>query len=597
MIRQLIASRERRGMVLLPLNLRVPRSLLIIFFAFSLSFVLFYGYSISSNSPFFESESSASFSNAITTIITAAPTTTPSPIPIQHTATAAPVALKPTTSPGPPINRRPPSTHAPPKYKPSPVYAPPPVTDPFPLLATSTASPPPIPAYNVPRPDMHKEYGIDRPPPLYIGFTRQWPMLLQAVVSYITAGWPAEGIFVVENTGVHNSNRDGLLSIQNPFYLNHTTLHRLGVNVVQTPVLLNFAQLQNFFLHQAIDGDYPQYFYSHQDVVVFSFEDGPEDVRRKGDRDWQFYDEDDKREAMFPAAAGEPGYRTIYENCLRELRDTLARGERWGMRWFQYDHLTLVNREAFVAVGAYDAMIPYYHSDCDMNAKLEMDGWTTKFRRVGIINDISSVMTDLGAFYRLPHIVPNFTDPNPLPLERENKIKEDKEKAEKKKAEKEEQEKKAKEEAEKKAKEAKEAATAAKKAVEEEKAANTTTTFIASEHDRRDDSNTPPEGMSVAGEMPSDPIAYFRVLNQVGLQMNYHKYRDGYRARNTWQVAQRGGFGEPFYYDGAGFGEAFEVLTGAGREVFARKWGTRQCNLVKATALNLDDAWRVEKDG
>jgi len=67
---------------------------------------------------------------------------------------------------------------------------------------------------------------------LLIGFTRNWPQLLQCVVSYIAAGWPAEEIYVVENTGTMLSNKEGKLTLQNPFYLNHTQLEMLGVNVI-----------------------------------------------------------------------------------------------------------------------------------------------------------------------------------------------------------------------------------------------------------------------------------------------------------------------------------------------------------------------------
>lgn len=76
-----------------------------------------------------------------------------------------------------------------------------------------------------------------------IGFTHTWPLLLQAVVSYITAGWPPSQIFVVENTGVHGANADGKLTLQNPFFLDHRALRSLGVNVVRTPVLLSFARI------------------------------------------------------------------------------------------------------------------------------------------------------------------------------------------------------------------------------------------------------------------------------------------------------------------------------------------------------------------
>ena len=126
-----------------------------------------------------------------------------------------------------PGDRRPPTTNPPPRYISTTKRLPPPAVDPFPLLATTTEKPPPIPQHNIPRRNLPREYNLAQPPPLFIGFTHQWPMLLQAVVSYITAGWPADNIYVVENTGVHNFNKQGKLTLQNPFYLNHTTLHRL----------------------------------------------------------------------------------------------------------------------------------------------------------------------------------------------------------------------------------------------------------------------------------------------------------------------------------------------------------------------------------
>ena len=77
--------------------------------------------------------------------------------------------------------------------------------------------------------------------PLFIGFTRNWRLLQQAVVSYITAGWPPEDIYIVENTGVMKSNANGQLSLQNPFFLKHTRLDMLGVNVLITPTLITFC--------------------------------------------------------------------------------------------------------------------------------------------------------------------------------------------------------------------------------------------------------------------------------------------------------------------------------------------------------------------
>ncbi|KAK3331176.1 hypothetical protein B0H66DRAFT_465701 [Apodospora peruviana] len=446
------------------------------------------------------------------------------------------------TEPTPTIDRRPPTTHAPPKYKPTPTWAPPPVVDPFPLLANSAARPPPIPHYNMPRPNMHEEYGLERPPPLFIGFTRAWPMLLQAVVCYITAGWPADNIYIVENTGVHNKNKEGKLSLQNPFYLNHTTLQRLGVHVVQTPTLLTFAQMQNFFLSIAYQHDHPYYFYSHQDVVVFSFEDGPDNYDRPATRDYDFYDDEDKQAALYPAAANQLGYRSIYENCLRDLQMAIEKGERWGFRFYQYDHLALVNREAMDAVGGWDSLIPYYTTDCDMNGKLGMDGWTMKERRVGLINDVSTTFADLEVLYRNPALPrPKFVDPNPPSPEMQAKI--DKEMAEKE-------------------------AKAAK-----EEAART----------------------DIEEKMPADPVAYFRILNKIGVDMGHYKYR-ARDVRNTWQTSQRGGQGEPFYYDPVGFARSWALLNEAGRTVYSEKWGHRDCNLVEGTALRMDDQWKVEKD-
>ncbi|KAI0482671.1 hypothetical protein GGR56DRAFT_621023 [Xylariaceae sp. FL0804] len=446
------------------------------------------------------------------------------------------------------------STHPPPKYKPTPTAAAPIITDPFPLLATSTAAPPPIPEYNVPRADLHRDYGLSYQPPLFIGFTRQWPMLLQCVVSYITAGWPPESIYVVENTGVQSSNADGRLSLQNPFYLNHTTLRRLGVNVLPTPVLLTFSQMQNFFLSTASAQNWTYYFYSHQDVLVFSFEDGADFLTRPGDREWFFYDEQDEVDTMRPPAAGQPGYRTIYENCLRELNRTLETEQRWGFRWFQYDHLTLVNRAALDAVGGWDSLMPYYGSDCDMNARLEMDGWTMRHRRVGIINDVSTVMDDVAALYRDPLITPKFTDPNPIPEEELNKLGQTKqvEQSEASGAEK----------------------TASKKIP-----------------------HTPREQSSAnVSKDTAHTIDYFRALVEVGDDMGSYKYRDDKNARNSWQSSQHGGVGEPYYYNADGFATSFWILAEAGREVFRQKWGHRDCNLVEETALKLDDQWRVEKD-
>ncbi|KAJ3572377.1 hypothetical protein NPX13_g5068 [Xylaria arbuscula] len=315
-----------------------------------------------------------------------------------------------------------------------------------------------------------------------------------------------------------------------------------------------------------------------------SFEDGADTIKRPGDRDWFFYDDQEKADILRPAAAGQKGYRTIYENCLRELNQTLEHEKRWAFRWFQYDHLTLVNRGALDAVGGWDSLMPYYGSDCDMNARLEMDGWNMRHRRVGIINDVSTVMDDLAALYRDPEVIPNFTDPNPIPEEELKQIEQPEEDAATNKEEPAEDDGAAKEEV---------------KPVEqpsekpsEETPEESIEIPAAKAVERRDTgSSGKTRGSGIAQAMD-----YFRTLLKVADDMGAYKYRSDNHARNSWQSSQHGGVGEPYYYNADGFATSFWILTEAGRQVFREKWGHRDCDLVKETALQLDDQWRVEKD-
>jgi hypothetical protein len=401
-------------------------------------------------------------------------------------------------------------------------------------------------------------------------------MLLQCVVGYITAGWPPSSIYVVENTGVQNSNAQGKLTIQNPFYLNHTTLKRLGVHIIQTPVLLSFSQLQNFFLSMAHDRAWPYYFYSHQDVLVFSFEAGPDLTNRPGDRIWDFYDEEDKKDTMFPPGAGYPGYRTIYENCIRELNRTIHTDKRWALRLFQSDYLTLINRAALDAVGGWDTWIPYYATDCDLNARLAMDGWSSKNRRVGIINDVSSTLVDLAALYRDTRVTPNFIDPNPIPWEKKPEEPQPVPQGEPK------------EQPSPKEETSEEGAPNQKQKRESEDAE----ARVGAGAGASSAPTTPGLGLGIH----PDDLEYFRSLVSVGDAMGNHKYRDQDNVRNSWQKSQRGGLGEPYYYNAEGVARAFDIITEAGREVYRQKWGHRDCDLVEGTALKLSDMWRVEKD-
>ena len=218
-----------------------------------------------------------------------------------------------------------------------------PITDNFPLLAAahSAADLPPVPKWNRP-PKTH----VSEKTPLFIGFTRNW-QLLQVVVSYITAGWPPEDIYVVENTGVMRSNANRLLSLQNPFFLNHTRLSLLGVNVLITPTLLTFAQLQNFYIWHSINNDWDYYWWSHMDVVALSSE-GQYVAAQDGDED-EYSD-----------------FNSLYDNCVATLRNLTSpdpetgKVSPWAQHFHSYDRLALVNTNVFIELGGWDTMIPFY---------------------------------------------------------------------------------------------------------------------------------------------------------------------------------------------------------------------------------------------
>ncbi|PHH89806.1 hypothetical protein CDD83_5238 [Cordyceps sp. RAO-2017] len=407
------------------------------------------------------------------------------------------------------------------RYLPEPDWTPPPIRDPFPTLAGAGTWPPEVPAWNRPRKNVHKQYGLEYGPPLLIGFTRAWPVLLQAVVSYITAGWPPEQIWVVENTGgAQRANAEGKLTLQNPLFLDHGLLRRLGVRLVAAPVMLTFAQLQNFYTHLAHANNWPFYFWSHMDVLVLSFEDGLEGVT---------------------PPAGDPGYRSVYELCLAALERSRQGPVRWSNVFFSYDHLSLVNREAYDDVGGWDVFIPYYMNDCDMHSRLTMRNWTQLDARAAIVTDVSAVLDDLRALYRDPSVEPAFTDPNPPPPPPESRP---------------------------------------------------SSSLSARDESGEHDETTRGIGRR-AGPEP-DAQASFQKLKAVADSMFHYKHGD--RGRNTWQLGQHGGQGEPYYYPARGIAEASDVLTEAGREVFRRKWGHRDCDLIDGGGLKYDDQWRVAKD-
>ncbi|KAK3955241.1 hypothetical protein QBC32DRAFT_367995 [Pseudoneurospora amorphoporcata] len=444
-----------------------------------------------------------------------------------------------------------------PKYKSPPKYTPPPIKDNFPLLSSEGKNKaPPIPSWNVSPKDLWTQYNLPTAPPLLIGFTRSWPMLQQTVVSYLTAGWPATQIYVVENTGTQQANARGQLSLQNPFYLNHTVLKDiLGVNIIQTPTLLNFAQLQNFYLAQSYERQWPYYFWSHMDVLALSNEEGNEKNKAK----WN-----------------EEGYKSLYAMALTTLKDARENDPKWAVRFFAYDHLALVNPEAYEDVGGWDTLIPYYVTDCDMHSRLTMRGWSMKDARwAGAIWDVSVALDDLSVLYRVDGVTPSFTDPNPPPPKKGwfSSWKRDGEEEETKKNQKRQEN------------------VAGWLEGQSPRGSRGVNEALMS---KREEENQAQEQMK-EGEHKTDELDKWRALQKIAEEM-YHYKHDSKRGRNTWQLGQQGGQGEPFYYPAAGIAKGIELLTETGYKVYREKWGHKDCDLITKGHLSFDDQWKVKKD-
>jgi hypothetical protein len=228
------------------------------------------------------------------------------------------------------------------------------------------------PSYN------RRQPGADRiRTPLFIGFTRNYDMLEQTVLSYISVGWPREDIIVVDNSGTLDANSRGSLSKDNPFFLDYQLLrHTYGVSILQTPTLFNFAQLMNFYLRTSIAHDWSFYFWSHQDVAVISDE------------------------------TAQP-YRSFYQGVIdvlegldvhslnRDPSSSTMRKEKWAVKWFHYDWLSLNNVEAWRIIGHWDTFIPYYTTDCDAYSRILLNGLTREEVRVGDVFDLPNTVPDL----------------------------------------------------------------------------------------------------------------------------------------------------------------------------------------------------------
>ena len=390
---------------------------------------------------------------------------------------------------------------------------------------------------------------------------------------------------MVENTGTFDANKNGLLTSQNPFYLDY---HRLtdifGVNVITMPSLQSFAQLQNFYLSEAVNNNLTHYFWAHMDTVAVSHEEGKP-------------------------------YKSLYSIAVDTIRESFAPGfrkdektgkeGRWGLRFFAYDWLALVNVASYIEVGGWDTMISYYGTDCDMHERLAMAGLVNPIADAGLVFDVGQSLPDLEVLYRRKKKTnakreekttgSTFDDGPEVIKTGDDGVREvlgDK---------------------------------------TEEKTTGSTNddekVVVTIGKDNKvtigNDANstaesvhppaapTPPDTPNPATTAPKTPPSaaiksYLSETEEDTLSSpQYHhlletleamakeKREDPYR--NSWQLEQRGGQGEPFHYDPDGWEKALQMTIETGGKIMEEKWGHKGCNL-REVGLKGGDQWRVDHD-
>ncbi|RFU80488.1 hypothetical protein TARUN_1699 [Trichoderma arundinaceum] len=322
--------------------------------------------------------------------------------------------------------------------------------------------------------------------PLFIPFTRNNAMMRQTVLGYIASGWPREDIVIVDNSGTVDANNLKMLSHDNPFFLDYDLFrYRYGVSILQTSVLLNFAQLQNYLMRMAMAHHWPYFFWSHMDVGILSHEE-------------------------------ETPYMSFYQRVLKILDEAessrISGKSKWAVKFFNFDYLTLVNVDAWRHIGQWDVFIPYYATDCDAYGRLKMLGYAIDRVNAGHIWDVANYVEDPEARF-----------------------------------------------------------------------------FPPSSQARSDAKDKPAENISDDDDHAPNSKR-FKALREELQKFQDAKNGDS-RGRNTWQNMQKGGKGEPWTYDPAGFQIAWWEMAEDGRKLYKHKWGSGGCDLFE-DKKTLDDLWK-----
>ncbi|EOD43442.1 hypothetical protein UCRNP2_9815 [Neofusicoccum parvum UCRNP2] len=340
-------------------------------------------------------------------------------------------------------------------------------------------------------------------------------MLRQAVLGWIAAGWPREDIVLVDNTGTMDANNEGMLSPDNPFYIDYSLYRaRYGVSIIQTSTLLNFAQLQNFLLHLAIAEKWPYFFWSHMDVGIVSDETA---VPYKS-----FYSR--TLDVLHDATSPHPNPNITWSPRASEMRNTTG---NWAIKFFEFDNLSLINVAAWRRIGAWDTFVPYYNTDCDAYARILFHGYTKDSVTAGHIFDVADQVAhstaDLeAAFFPAAQLHLNAS------------------------------------------------AAAQQLAQYRAEAAARADSNMTAERLFTDR----PRLLDDADNRPNSPR--FRRLEQGLRELQDRKLG---AERNSWQDAQKGGRGQPWTYDPRGFQKAWWETAGYGRDLYTKKWGTLDCKL------------------
>lgn len=378
--------------------------------------------------------------------------------------------------------------------------------------------------------------------PLFIAFTRNNDMLQQVVLAWIAVGWPREDIIIVDNTGTMDANNEGMLSPKNPFFIDYPLYRkRYGVAILQTPTLLNFSQLQNFFLRLAIAQGWPYYFWSHMDIGVL------------GDEDAVPYQSFYSRVLdILDNATSPPPNTTITttSSSSSSMRNTTG---TWAIKLFNQDYFTLVNVAAWRHIGSWDPFIPYYNSDCDAYARATMHNHTQDAVSAGQIYDVAGQIAPTAATLEAA-LFPS----SQLLLAN-----------------------------------ASEASAQLRQFLAEAEAWGTDVSMASlPAEDRRRRRRRPrrpsPLLLDDPDNLPNSPR--YQRARAVFAELQAAK-RSG--NRNTWQTAQGdGGRGEPWTYDPRGFQRAWWEMAGYGRDLYAKKWGPGSgCGLE---GKGVGDAWAGE---